>query len=184
MGLRWLWWYETTPGKLASLPTQWPAESRLELNSDRPTLLIFAHPRCPCTRATIAELARLVAHASEKADVQVLFFKPGRFDANWDKTDLWQSTKEIPGVKVFSDEDGIEAKRFQATTSGHSLLFNPAGRLLFSGGITISRGHAGDNPGRLAIESILTNGIADHRRTMIYGCSLVGGTEACVSQRN
>ncbi len=179
IGLSWMWAYEATPGEVTTSLTHWPAESRIERNPDRPTLVVFAHPRCPCTRATISELALIVAHCPERVDVRVLFFKPSGFSAEWEKTDLWSSAEAIPGVKVVCDEDGSEAKRFRATTSGYSLLYNSNGRLLFGGGITGSRGHSGDNAGRSAVESLLISGVADQKQTFVFGCPLLGRDDAC-----
>jgi hypothetical protein len=180
IGLAWMWEYETTPGEFTTSLTHWPAESRIERNTDRPTLVIFAHPRCPCTRATISELALIMAHCPERVDVRVLFFKPSGFSTGWEKTDLWSSAEAIPGVTVISDEDGSEAKIFRATTSGLSLLYDPNGRLLFDGGITVSRGHSGDNAGRSAIESLLMNGQSDQKQqTFVFGCPLLGQEDAC-----
>lgn len=179
IGLSWMWEYEATPGEVTTSPTHWPTDSRIERNTDRPILVVFAHPRCPCTRASISELALIMAHCPGRVDVRVLFFRPSGFSAGWEKTDLWSSAEAIPGVKVVCDEDGSEAKRFRATTSGYSLLYNSNGRLLFGGGITGSRGHSGDNAGRSAIESLLMSGMADQRQTFVFGCSLLGRDDAC-----
>src|SRR5262245_7166738 len=37
----------------------WPRDSRITLAQDRPTVLFFMHSKCPCTRASLAELERL-----------------------------------------------------------------------------------------------------------------------------
>jgi hypothetical protein len=87
---------------------------------------------------------------------------------------LRRSAAEIPGVSVLSDPDGAEARRFGAQTSGHTLLFDHTGRLLFSGGITQSRGHAGDNAGESAIVSLINTQAADQTKTQVFGCSLFG----------
>jgi len=50
---------------------------------------------------------------------------------------------------------GCVVDRFGAETSGHTLLFDSGGRLLLSGGITDSRGHAGDNAGENAIVALI-----------------------------
>ena len=178
-----LWEYETTPGKVTRPPARWPADSRMRRNPDRPTLVVFAHPRCPCTRATIRELALIVAHCPERADVRVLFYEPSLSSNRWGKTDLWSSAEAIPGVTVFSDEDGGEARIFRATTSGHSMLYDPSGRLLFSGGITGSRGHSGDNAGRSAVESLLLDGSTGRKRqTFVFGCPLLGKEDSRVEE--
>lgn len=182
IGLSWLWVYEATPGEVTESPTNWPPDSRIERNAKRPTLVLFAHPRCPCTRASIRELSLIMTHCRESVDAHVLFFKPSGFCADWEKTDLWLSAEAIPGVSVTGDKDGSEAMRFQAATSGYSLLYDPDGRLLFSGGITGSRGHSGDNAGRSAIESLLTDGVADRKQTFVFGCPLLGRDAHCNSE--
>jgi hypothetical protein len=166
--------YERTPGSTGSVPSAWPAGSSITRATDKPTLLVFAHPRCPCTRATIAELAQLIAQIHGKVQTCVVFFRPPNSDADWRDTDLEQSAAAIPGVTVLSDGEGLEAKRFGAETSGHAMLFGAAGQLLFDGGITASRGHAGDNEGESAIASIVNGHRAAQSRTLVFGCSIVG----------
>lgn len=179
IGMSAMWKYQVTPGEVTKSPLHWPADSQIECNTNRATLVMFAHPHCPCTRASINELALIMTHCSEKLDAQVLFLKPTKFPENWEQTDLWLSAEEIPGVNVFSDEDGTEAMKFHAKTSGYSLLFDANGQLLFRGGITGSRGHSGDNAGRSAIESILMNGVAETNQTLAFGCPLLGSKDTC-----
>jgi len=71
------------------------------------------------------------------------------------------------------DDDGVEAARFGAATSGQVILYDRDGRLLFSGGITASRGHAGDNDGRDAIVSLLGGGRGTRHSSPVFGCSLL-----------
>src|SRR5713101_1730239 len=52
--------YAGTPGRAGSPHANWPATCRLSLDCNRPTLLMFAHPRCPCTRASLGELELLM----------------------------------------------------------------------------------------------------------------------------
>ncbi|MBI3313535.1 MAG: RedB protein [Candidatus Omnitrophica bacterium] len=165
--------YGAKPGATAPPPGEWPAETSIPKNHDSPTLLMFVHPHCPCSRASIGELAIMAAHVQGKADIQVVFLKPGKFSDPWTKSDLWKQASGIPGVKVMVDENGKEAERFHALTSGQTLLYGVDGRLLFSGGITASRGHSGDNAGRSAVESILLKGSADRKQTPVFGCSLM-----------
>src|SRR5690349_14866162 len=74
LGGRTLWLYSVTPGKAAPAPAQWPKEAPISRQAGRATLVMLAHPHCPCTRASLAELEKLVAHAD--ADVWVLFLRP------------------------------------------------------------------------------------------------------------
>jgi hypothetical protein len=165
--------YENAPGDAGDTPSQWPEGSVLALDATRPTLVVCAHPRCPCTRATIGELERLMARLQGKIVSHVLFFTPSDAPLQWVRTDLWNSAERIPGVAVHSDPGGIDARKFGAVTSGHTVLYSRGGDLMFHGGITGSRGHAGDNAGSLAIESLLRDGVSDQTQTYVYGCPLL-----------
>ncbi|MGA9771572.1 MAG: RedB protein [Blastocatellia bacterium] len=179
VGLCLLWAYENAPGPVVAPPSQWPADSRIHLATDRATLVMLAHPHCPCTRASIGELARLMTQAQGRVTTYVLFLKPPDFSDDWEKTDLWQSAASIPGVNVIVDEGGVEAQRFQAVTSGQIVLYDALGCLLFSGGITGSRGHFGDNAGQSAIVSLLNTGKADRSETFAFGCPLFSADSEC-----
>ena len=171
LGLRALMNYENAPGAVAEVPKAWPA-SHIQLAHDRPTLVMLAHPHCPCTRASVGELAEVMARIDGKAVAYVLFSKPADSGTDWDDTGLLRTAAAIPGVTVVADPDGAGARRFGAETSGHTVLFAPDGRLLFSGGITQSRGHAGDNAGASAIVSLVHNGAAERPETFVFGCAL------------
>jgi hypothetical protein len=178
-GLNRLWQYENSPGITTEPPAHWPASSQIRIPEGSASLIMFIHPHCPCTRASVGELALLMARCQGRLTANVIIFRPKDFPADWEKTDLWHSAAAIPGVSVIQDEDGQEARRFQANTSGHTLLYDAEGQLLFSGGITASRGHSGDNAGRSAIVSLLTEGEAEQRETFTFGCSLFETSSAC-----
>lgn len=178
-GLWILWGYENSPGKAGAPPRQWPAVSKIEPARDHPTLVILAHPHCPCTRATIGELASIMAHSQGRLTAYVLFVKPAGFSDEWETTDLWQSAASIPGVTVVIDEEGAEANRFQAATSGQTVLYDAGGRLLFSGGITASRGHYGDSAGQSAIVSFVNSGTAERTESSVFGCPLFDPNSEC-----
>jgi len=171
--------YENTPGLAAEPPDQWPINSRLLPSSEHATLVMLAHPRCPCTRASVGELAAIMAHSQSRLTAYVLFLKPEGFPDDWEKTDLWQSASRIPGVTVLLDEDGREARLFQAATSGQTVLYDKQGHLLFRGGITSSRGHSGDNAGRSAIVSLVNSEAYQQTETLVFGCPLFNPQSAC-----
>ena len=165
--------YENSPGLAAATPPiQWPADSQIARSSLRPTLVMLIHPNCPCSRSSIGELALIMARCKDKLTTKVLFYKPTGVLEKWARTDLWRRAQEIPGVEVIEDLDGIEAQRFHAFTSGQTFLYAADGHLLFSGGITASRGHSGNNAGRSAIVSLVNNGVTERARTFVFGCSL------------
>jgi hypothetical protein len=130
------------------------------------------HPHCPCSRASIGELALLMAHCQGRVDAQVLFLQPAEMSSDWVLTDLWREAARIPGVTVSRDEAGREARLFGAETSGDTALYDGQGRLMFHGGITIARGHSGDNPGRDALEALLLGTPTQQTNTPVFGCSL------------
>src|SRR5919107_3685313 len=133
-GLGLLWGYEGTPGAAAAAPRTWPAGSRIETDARRATLVMLAHPHCPCTRASIGELARLMTQAQGRVTAYVLFVRPSNFSDAWVQSELWASAAAIPGVTPVLDDEGVEAGRFHAATSGQTVLYDAAGNLLFSGG--------------------------------------------------
>lgn len=171
--------YENTPGIAAAPPAQWPAASQIQRTPNQATLVILAHPHCPCTRASIGELSSIMAHGQGRLSAYVLFIKPDGVPNDWEMTDLWQNASRIPGVRVIQDTNGGEARHFNAATSGQAILYDPDGRLLFTGGITASRGHSGDNAGRSAIVALVNAGVADRSHTLVFGCPLFDPESEC-----
>jgi hypothetical protein len=170
--------YQTASGTSGQTPAHWPALTNATLDLRRHTLVMFAHPHCPCTRASLEELNRLMARSEGRIAAEVFFYRPSAFDSNWIQSDLSRSAAAIPGVSVHEDVDGALARRFGAETSGYVLLYDTSGQLLFKGGITGSRGHAGDNEGEDAIVLLSAGQNAPIRQTQVYGCSLLGNCNA------
>jgi hypothetical protein len=50
-GLGWLASYASRPGATGRAPATWPETSAIPRDPGRPTLLLFVHPRCSCSRA-------------------------------------------------------------------------------------------------------------------------------------
>jgi hypothetical protein len=172
-GIFYLARYENTPAAVnGAYPSVFPTESRLERNALHPTLIFFAHPKCPCTRASLRELARLMTDADGKLQVYVVFIQPKDESEDWTQTDLRAKAEAIPNVRVVIDEGEREAQVFNAQTSGLTLLYDRGGNLRFDGGITAARGHEGDNAGRSAIFQILTEEADQTAETPVFGCPL------------
>ena len=176
-GLAWLARYQNIPGPVAPSPAQWPQDSKIERAAEGTTLVMFVHPHCPCTRASLDELERIVAQSGGRLSPRVVFFRPRSADAQWQQTDLWRTAAALPGVQVTTDLDGAEAARFAAATSGHTVLFDHQGKLLFSGGITLARGHSGDNPGHTAVVALARENAAACSQTPVFGCPLSPATQ-------
>jgi hypothetical protein len=172
-GMGVLWVYDHTPGEDTNVPNHWPAQSKILPAPHVPTLIMFAHPQCPCTRASIGELSLLMTHCQNQVKACVVFLRPKRSAEEWLHTDLWRRAEAIPGVTVRADEGGAEARFFRVTTSGHVVLYDVGGNLLFSGGITLARGHSGDNAGRSDIVAWIHHETAAGAQTPVFGCSLL-----------
>lgn len=173
-GIARLWIYSSTPGSSESSPSQWPAASRIPRVPDRPTLVMSVHPRCPCSRASLCELKKILTRCRFPVTTIVLFYRPRQASADWARTDLYRQAAAIPGVTTLMDEEGAEARRFHALTSGQTMLYDREGQRQFSGGITSARGHEGDNSGEAALEALLNHRAAAQTQTPVFGCSLTG----------
>jgi hypothetical protein len=170
--------YSTTPGHPAAPPLDWPRTAPIHRSGSRATLVMFAHPQCGCSRASLGELAIIMAHAQNQLDASVFFYLAPEERSEWARTDLWQTAAAIPGVHVFEDRDAAVARVFGVFTSGQTLLYNSGGLLQFKGGITALRGHSGDNAGRSAITALLLGETLPAKSlpvtTPVFGCSLRG----------
>ena len=175
-GMALVWSYNHRPGQSAVAPKQWPSDSSIQRKQGY-TLLLMAHPKCPCTRATMEELAKLLTHTRGRVETFILFVRPKGVPSDWTQTDLWQKAGTMPGVTVLNDNEGTEATRFGAHVSGQALLYNPRGELVFQGGLTESRGQVGDNAGRQAVEDLINQGRSDSAQTDVFGCPLFNETE-------
>lgn len=166
--------YANTPSEAGAPPVNWPDSSQLAHNREKPTLVMFLHPKCPCSRATVGELALLMAHCQGRVETHVFFLRPAGKTVEWAQSDLWQEAALIPGVTIHRDDEGREAQHFNAATSGETVLYDARGRLQFHGGITTARGHSGDNAGRDALQDLLLQMPVSQTVTPVYGCSLFG----------
>lgn len=164
--------YTNSPGPLAQVPQLWPMRSAIVRDATHPTLVMFAHPHCPCTQASLRELDILMAECQGKIAAHVVFLRPEGTSESWVRSDLWHQASAMPGVSVHCDQEGAESTFFGAQTSGQTVLYSPGGQLLFQGGMTIARGHSGDNPGRKAVAEIANARPAHVSRTPVFGCPL------------
>lgn len=138
------------------------------------TLLMFAHPRCSCSRASMRQLERILARCDGRVATRIYFYCPGDQPDTWVQSALWDQARRIPGVSTQLDRDGRLAHQCAVTTSGHVQLFDVRNELRFSGGITVSRGHEGDNSGSSAVTAII-RGAPDDRTTTetpVFGCQI------------
>jgi hypothetical protein len=163
--------YKSTPGAVGSMPVRWPAATSLPRDPTRSQLVMFLHPKCVCSRASLAELSQLLMRADGRCAVDIVFLIPKGASADWRKGDVWDTARAIPNASVTADDGGIEARRFGAETSGHVDVFDASGKLQYGGGITVWRGHQGDNPGQQRAWDAVMQGQAVRQDGPVFGCA-------------
>lgn len=150
-----------------------PEESRISVQtSNCYRVLLFAHPLCPCTRATLMELDESLARIPAKTSIKIVFETAGLNPEEVSNSALVHFVKERQRIEVQFDAQGRESRRFGATVSGEVLAFDPAGRLRFRGGLTPGRGHQGDATGQAQFERIVSGSSTDFCCAPVYGCRL------------
>lgn len=174
-GFALLYAYAFTPGPVDAGGMsihEWPESTSIPRAPGRWSLLMFLHPRCSCSRASLSELTRLVTTAGDALDVSVLLMSAEGMNSVADCQFL-HTVRQFKSIRILTDPDGREADRFGARTSGYVVLFDPGGHRAFAGGITIARGHAGDSPGRAAIlQAIASELPAFPVAVPVFGCRL------------
>ena len=163
--------FESTPGRAADAPQRWPASTLIAPQPGTWTLVMLIHPHCSCSRASVSELAAVVENGPRNLRAYVLTYRPHEFPPQWEHTDVWTAAQRLPRVRVLTDIDGKEARRFGGYTSGQTFLFDPEGARRFSGGITLLRGHAGLNSGRADVIRI-ANGGSGPGAHPVFGCAI------------
>jgi hypothetical protein len=133
---------------------------------------MFAHPDCPCTRASLAELDVISTNLQDSVNSFVVFSKPGSDASEAQATALWKQASSIPGVTVLWDSHAVETERFGARVSGQTLMYDRDGKLVFSGGLTNARGHKGDSIGVDALIRLVKGDSTAPRVFPVFGCSL------------
>jgi hypothetical protein len=163
--------YSGEAGRVGSVPAAWPKQSQLHFQNEY-ELVMFVHPGCTCSSASLSELSRLLSK-EEKLKAQVVFMKTKKLDSLFVENDLVKKAQLLPRTKLYFDQDGVEAKKFGALTSGHTFLFHHEKGLLFNGGLTAARGHEGKSQGQESIEQILQN--KPYRKVAsVFGCDIFG----------
>ncbi len=162
--------YEYTPGQVRSSPHWWPAESALQPDVQRGTVVLFCHPNCGCTRTTIEKLRASMELCPTPPSLRVVLTsvqEPGEVSANR------SLVEEIAGAQVWIDAAGNEVRRFRAMTSGTVLFYDATGTLRFSGGLTQGRGKQAFNSYEEAFQRAVISPRYPLVIAPVFGCSLV-----------
>lgn len=162
IGAREIYRHATDGGAEGATPARWPGASSLPPVSTGATAVMFLHPDCPCSRASVHELEAVLRRHPLGARVIAVF--EGRGDGA-----LWDAVGRTSSI-IRAVDDGTESARFGARTSGFTVVYDASGALAFHGGITGSRGHVGDNMGRRVFgEALAGHAGGEHG---VFGCAL------------
>lgn len=174
-GLAALGVYSSDAGSQAPAPSVWPADlaaGELVRVEGAATGMIFLHPRCVCSAASLEELRSLVAGAPRGTRWYAVTYRPANEEADWGR-ELIGALESVPGLRRVDDPEGELARRFGAHTSGHLVLYGGDGRHLYSGGITGARGHVGDNRGRSLAARSLEQDQPCCAESPVFGCPIL-----------
>jgi hypothetical protein len=163
--------YAASPGAAVHPLPSWPDASVIPLDARRPTLLMFLHPLCPCSGASVDELSEILARSGDRVAAHAVILRMGSKQLEAGPR-IDGSLLGLPGLVIWDDDGGALARRFGVRTSGHVLLYDRLGRLLYSGGITPARGHRGGNYGRSAVLAELLGKAAERCSIPAFGCPL------------
>jgi hypothetical protein len=169
-GMKWMSDYSLTPGEAGVPAAAWPA-GEIQRGASHYTLVVGLHPECPCSRATVAELERVLLESGDALEAVVIFddtaaAAPARNSA------LYRQVMQLPRTRVTSTTAVTELKRFDFRTSGETRLYRADGTLVFRGGITASRGHEGENAGATAVVTHARAELCGTTATPVFGCAL------------
>ena len=167
---------------------RWPEGVELAHDGGRMQLVVFLHPKCPCSFATLTELHRVLVSAererSSLPQVHVVACVPDSEPerTEWQKTRLIQQAKRLPQAELHIDFGGLVAARFGAEASGEVALFDEQGRRVYAGGVTAARGHEGPNVGADSLARLIVGRAGAVAELPALGCRLVSGlTEVCTN---
>lgn len=169
-GLGFLVMYSAEAGAQNTAMSTWPSESKLS-STEKPHLVMFLHPGCACSKASLSELSKLMSDTPDLT-AQIVFMKSKKLELLFNKNPLVEKAQLIPRAKIIYDENGEESRLFGAETSGLTHLYINS-NLVFNGGLTMARGHEGDSAGKAAIISHL-KGQEAKANTLVFGCDIFG----------
>ena len=170
-GLAALGHYAATPGPVR-IETG-AGRSDLRAPPGKLRLVMFLHPLCPCSRASLEELSVLLAHVGGRGrlEAEVLFIRLRQPPDGWESSGLRRQASALPGVKSGDDLEGL-AEKLGARTSGDTVVVDDRGTVLYRGGLTVARGHLGENDGLVAVEAVAAGREPAVRNGPVYGCEL------------
>jgi hypothetical protein len=156
------------PNKSPVLPS---GESAME-GSGHCVVKLFAHPFCPCTRASLEQFGDSLTRFPPDVQAEVVFVIAGLEEHKIAESQLVERAQALRGARIRFDATGEETERCGASVSGEVLAWDAGGRLVFRGGITSARGHQGAATGQTELEKIVSGRSPGPCATPVFGCHL------------
>lgn len=135
---------------------RWPALAHLSRSQHVPTLVVFLHPHCHNSTATLFELEQLLPTLKGRVQIYITMYAPEDLGDSWSKKSVWRQATKMRNVNLYLDKNGEDSELFGAQSSGEMFLYDTSGDLLFHGGVTRTFGIAGQNKGAEALVAWLT----------------------------
>lgn len=102
----------------------------------------------------------------------MLVYRPEDSSKEWPGEALQRLAAAVPGAVLVDDPGGVEATRFGLETSGTVAVFDPEGRLRFSGGLTRARGIAEPSSGNESLIAVVSGRRPEASSCPTFGCPL------------
>ena len=173
--------YENGPGLAASAGPLWPENTALVRATDRPTLVLLAHPQCTCTRASLDRARRSCSRARRHAAEDLRPLPEARgFADGWEQTDLWRRGRGPARRHRRARRRRREGRAVRRRDVGPDLLYDARGALrLQRRHHRRARATPATTPDAARRSIALLNGTGDAgdaRATSVFGCSALRST--------
>ena len=160
-----------TPGETAHAPKLWPALTRLKAPNQLPKLLVFVHPKCGCSEATLRNLEKILPDLVNKVQIKIVMNDLGD-PAMLQGSKAFAQASAFKNVDIVVDHGGYETAAFGVKTSGQAMLYDETGHLVFQGGLTPFRGHEGVSEGEISVVKWIQTREMVWKDTSVFGCAM------------
>ena len=165
--------YSWQPGQPSDVADELPSGVPVELGP-RGALVIFVHPHCPCSLASLEEVARILRDSTDAPQIELFAFIPRSEEEGWVDGRIWRRAAELGEIRRRLDRAGDLARELGVTTSGHVIAYGPDGARRFDGGVTAGRGHLGPSAPGARLMQVLAGGEPAPEAFPVFGCGLAG----------
>lgn len=151
--------------------SEWSLDQKID--DKKRSLIFFYHPHCPCTKATIRCLERIFTRFDDQPNFVAVAYCPGTEHDSWIESSLTATLRNVDQSQVVIDRDGKYCMNFGVCTSGHAVVYDDTGRLIFSGGVTPGRGHEGHSRAASDLLNKINGLSGEVSHWPVYGCPII-----------